>query len=346
LSIFSEQLLAWYDQHGRKDLPWQQQPTPYEVWLSEIMLQQTQVTTVIPYYQRFTKRFPTVDDLAKADVDDVLSLWTGLGYYARGRNLHKAAKLIVEKHKSELPTDLAALIDLPGIGRSTAGAIMTLGHQKNYPILDGNVKRVLTRYFAIEGWPSKKDIENRLWQEAERLLPKQRIANYIQAQMDLGATLCTRTKPRCVDCPLQMDCAAFAEGKPTKYPTPKPKKTTPTKSTNWIISLNDQGEVLLTKRPDSGIWGGLWTFPELSDHTEINQFCLDHLAIYANKITAMPALHHVFSHFKLNIQPYLVNASINNYKVEENNHHDWYKIEQALRLGLPAPVKKILILLQ
>jgi A/G-specific adenine glycosylase len=204
----------------------------------------------------------------------------------------------------------------------------------------------LTRYFAIEGWPSKKDIENRLWQEAERLLPKQRIANYIQAQMDLGATLCTRTKPRCVDCPLQMDCAAFAEGKPTKYPTPKPKKTTPTKSTNWIISLNDQGEVLLTKRPDSGIWGGLWTFPELSDHTEINQFCLDHLAISANKITAMPALHHVFSHFKLNIQPYLVNASINNYKVEENNHHDWYKIEQALRLGLPAPVKKILILLQ
>jgi A/G-specific adenine glycosylase len=180
LTLFSEHLLAWYDVHGRKDLPWQQNPTPYEVWLSEIMLQQTQVSTVIPYYLRFTEQFPTVSDLANAVVDDVLSLWTGLGYYARARNLHKAAKYIVEHHDAKLPDNLEQLMALPGIGRSTAGAIMTLGFHQNYPILDGNVKRVLTRFFAIEGWPSKKEIENRLWQEAERLLPDKCIANYIQ----------------------------------------------------------------------------------------------------------------------------------------------------------------------
>lgn len=342
MSIFSKQLLAWYDQHGRKDLPWQQNPSPYEVWLSEIMLQQTQVATVIPYYQRFTKQFPTVDDLAKADIDDVLSLWTGLGYYARARNLYKAANRIVDEHQSQLPADIDALIDLPGIGRSTAGAIMTLGYHQNYPILDGNVKRVLTRYFAIEGWPSKKDIENRLWQEAERLLPKQRIANYIQAQMDLGATLCTRTRPRCNDCPMQLDCEAFKQGEPTRYPTPKPKKTTPTKTSHWIIALNENNEVLLNKRPNTGIWGGLWTFPEVAEESDIEQHCNDQLFIATDDIAALPSFQHIFSHFKLNIHPHIVTAAPHNNVLSENNNYNWYKIEKALTLGLPAPVKTLL----
>ena len=342
MSLFSEQLLAWYDLHGRKDLPWQQNPNPYEVWLSEIMLQQTQVTTVIPYYLRFTDTFPSVNDLANADIDDVLSLWTGLGYYARARNLHKAAKCIVEDHHSQLPNNLEALIDLPGIGRSTAGAIMTLGYHQNYPILDGNVKRVLTRFFAIEGWPSKKDIENRLWQEAERLLPSKRIANYIQAQMDLGATLCTRSKPRCNDCPLQTDCQAFALGQPTKYPTPKPKKTNPTRTTSWIIAFNNNDEVLLTKRPSTGIWGGLWTFPEVSAESEINDFCNEQLFISVDAVSELASFQHIFSHFKLNIHPYVVSSKQSGTTVSENNNYNWYKIEQALTLGLPAPVKTVL----
>jgi A/G-specific adenine glycosylase len=342
LTLFSEQLLAWYDVHGRKDLPWQQNPTPYEVWLSEIMLQQTQVSTVIPYYLRFTEQFPTVSHLANADVDNVLSLWTGLGYYARARNLHKAAKYIVENHDAKLPDNLEQLMALPGIGRSTAGAIMTLGFHQNYPILDGNVKRVLTRFFAIEGWPSKKEIENRLWLEAERLLPDKRIANYIQAQMDLGATLCTRSRPRCNDCPLQMDCRAYAQGNPTKFPTPKPKKATPIKYTNWIIVLNDKNEVLLTKRPATGIWGGLWTFPEVIDATTIRDYCSTNLSLSVDAISELTPFQHVFSHFKLNIQPFVIRTKHISNAVNENNVVNWYKIDNALTLGLPAPVKTVL----
>lgn len=342
MTLFSEQLLAWYDLHGRKDLPWQQNPSPYEVWLSEIMLQQTQVTTVIPYYLRFTERFPTVTDLANANVDDVLSLWTGLGYYARARNLHKAAKCIVEDHKAKLPDNLEKLIALPGIGRSTAGAIMTLGFHQNHPILDGNVKRVLTRFFAIEGWPSKKEIEDRLWIEAERLLPNKRIANYIQAQMDLGATLCTRSKPRCGDCPLQQDCQAYAQEEVSKYPTPKPKKVTPTKSTQWLIVFNDNNEVLLAKRPQTGIWGGLWTFPEVSSELDITDFCTEQLLISVDAVSKLEPFQHVFSHFKLTIQPSVISTKHAENVVNENNNYNWYKIEQALTLGLPAPVKTVL----
>ncbi|NOQ81741.1 MAG: A/G-specific adenine glycosylase, partial [Methylophaga sp.] len=189
---FSDQLLAWFDQYGRKDLPWQQQPSPYHVWLSEIMLQQTQVSTVIPYYQRFTQQYPDLNSLAKASIDDVLALWTGLGYYARARNLHKSANIIIEQHDGKMPKKIDELIALPGIGRSTAGAIMTLAHHQRFAILDGNVKRVLARYNRVSGWPGNKRVENQLWLIAEQLLPKNRIAHYIQAQMDLGATVCTR----------------------------------------------------------------------------------------------------------------------------------------------------------
>jgi A/G-specific adenine glycosylase len=344
--LFSDRLLDWFDQHGRKDLPWQQQPSPYHVWLSEIMLQQTQVSTVIPYYKKFTERFTTISALAKAPVDDVLALWTGLGYYARARNLHKAAKIMVESHQGQMPTSLDELIALPGIGRSTAGAIMALAHHQHFPILDGNVKRVLTRYSAIAGWPGNKQIENKLWLIAEALLPEHRIANYIQAQMDLGATLCTRSKPKCSSCPLNADCQAYLNGNPTNYPTSKPKKHIPTRRSHWIIAQATTGEILLEQRPSVGIWGGLWSFPELDHATDIDYICSNHLNINANSVTLLDNIKHVFSHFKLEIYPHLIECELNNNHIAENKNLSWYKISDALLLGLPAPVKSLIESLQ
>jgi A/G-specific adenine glycosylase len=344
-SIFSNQLLAWFDLYGRKDLPWQQQVTPYHVWLSEIMLQQTQVSTVIPYYQRITKQFNTINSLAEAAVDDVLALWTGLGYYARARNLHKAAIIMAQQHNGEMPTSYDELIALPGIGRSTAGAILTLAHQQHYAILDGNVKRVLTRYFAIDGWPGKKDIENQLWQKAEQLLPTQRIANYIQAQMDLGATVCTRTKPQCESCPLKSNCLAFKQGQPTLYPTSKPKKSIPSRQTHWLIAQTATGEILLEQRPQQGIWGGLWSFPEVEDEGELDYHRQQLNLIEISKVKLID-INHVFSHFKLKIHPYLIQCEQQTNHVAENNNLSWYKINDALRLGLPAPVKTVIQSLQ
>ena len=345
-SSFSQQLLIWFDQHGRKDLPWQQQPTPYHVWLSEIMLQQTQVTTVIDYYQRFTQRYNDIESLANAKLDDVLALWTGLGYYARARNLHKTAVLVVEEYNGQLPRNLDELIALPGIGRSTAGAIMSLAYHQNFPILDGNVKRVLTRYDAIQGWPGKKQIETKLWQRAEELLPKQRVANYIQAQMDLGATLCTRSKPKCEICPLQSNCDAFQHDFPQNYPTPKPKKIIPTRKTNWLIAQLKNGEVLLEQRPNHGIWGGLWSFPETDSIDNIGDECKNKLSIKKSNITVQPYIRHVFSHFKLDIHPYIIQCEIDSNNISENKSLTWYKISDALLIGLPAPVKLFLEQLQ
>lgn len=342
---FSTQLLSWFDQYGRKDLPWQQQPTPYHVWLSEIMLQQTQVSTVIPYYHRFTEQLNDITTLANANIDEVLALWTGLGYYARARNLHKAARVMVEDHKGNMPTSLDDLIVLPGIGRSTAGAILTLAHHQQYAILDGNVKRVLARYFAIEGWPGKKEIENQLWKKAEQLLPKQRIANYIQAQMDLGATICTRSKPQCESCPLISSCLAHQQGNTTTYPTPKPKKLIPNRKTHWLIALSPDGEILLQQRPPHGIWGGLWSFPEFDDEEKLQQTNLQ-LFISNNEKTKLKEIKHIFSHFKLTIFPHLIHCTQQLEQIAENNDLSWYKIHDALRLGLPAPVKKVIQSLQ
>jgi A/G-specific adenine glycosylase len=344
--MFSDLLLDWYDQHGRKDLPWQQNPSPYHVWLSEIMLQQTQVTTVIPYYQRFTERYPNVTALAQAKTDDVLALWTGLGYYARARNLHKTANIIVDSYYGEMPTTLDELIALPGIGRSTAGAIMSLAHKKRYSILDGNVKRVLARYFAVEGWPGIKTVENTLWNHAESLLPQQRVANYIQAQMDLGATLCTRSKPDCNRCPLKQNCQAYKQGNPTDYPTSKPKKVAPIRKTNWIIAQNDSNEILLEKRPPSGIWGGLWTFPEFDDEKELTVYCKSQYDLSVLSSTQKPALRHVFSHFKLDITPHIITCKTDLSQINETKNTQWYRISDALVLGLPAPVKSLLHSLQ
>ncbi len=346
LKMFSEKLLTWYDLHGRKDLPWQQQPTAYHVWVSEIMLQQTQVSTVIPYYERFISHFPTISALADAKQDDVLALWTGLGYYARARNLHKAASLLVEQHNSEMPTDIVQLIALPGIGRSTAGAIMSLAHKQRYAILDGNVKRVLARYYAVDGWPGKKSVEQTLWDFAENLLPNHRIANYIQAQMDLGATLCTRSKPACERCPLNDDCLAFLQGNPKNYPSPKPKKTTPIRKTNWIIAQQRSGEVLLEQRSPSGIWGGLWAFPEFSDDEKLVETCQKKYRIDIISTIEKSTLRHVFSHFKLDATPIYIRCNVSNNQINETKNISWYKIKDALELGLPAPVKSLLQSLQ
>lgn len=329
---FSPPLLEWFDQHGRKDLPWQQQSSPYQVWVSEIMLQQTQVRTVIPYYQRFIQKFPDINSLAMASTDDVLALWTGLGYYARARNLHKAACIIVKQHCGKLPDNLDVLIALPGIGRSTAGAIMALAYHQQFPILDGNVKRVLTRYDAVAGWPGNKAVEQQLWQRAEQLLPSHHIANYIQAQMDLGATICTRSKPNCTLCPLTIDCKAFKQGTQSLYPVPKPKKSVPTKVINWFVICHHDGRVLLEQRPPIGIWGGLWSFPE----SEIKEMCHS-----PDKQKVLPAFKHSLTHFKLDIRPILkIYGEIP--ELVSDNRQIWYTISDALKLGLPAPVKKIL----
>jgi len=339
---FSTQLLAWFDLHGRKDLPWQQDPSPYHVWLSEIMLQQTQVSTVIPYYQCFTEQYGDLRSLANASIDDVLALWTGLGYYARARNLHKAANIILEQHNGELPKDLDDLMALPGIGRSTAGAIMTLAHHQCFAILDGNVKRVLTRYKRITGWPGNKKVENKLWLLAEELLPTNRIAHYIQAQMDLGATVCTRSKPKCNICPLQASCQAFQYDIPQNYPESKPKKIIPSRKINWLILQDEDRKVLLQQRPNSGIWGGLWSFPEAESLDNITETCLNNFQTNIRYITAAPSFKHVFTHFKLQVYPQLISVEKSNGNISENNTATWYKISDALQLGLPAPVKSFL----
>lgn len=337
---FSNALLDWYDQFGRKDLPWQQSPTPYHVWLSEIMLQQTQVTTVIDYYLRFTERFPDIQTLATAKQDDVLAYWSGLGYYARARNLHKTAQIVVTEFDGKMPASLAQLIALPGIGRSTAGAILTLAYHQQFAILDGNVKRVLARFDAVPGWPGNKQVEAKLWQRAEALLPDHRIANYIQAQMDLGATLCTRSKPDCPNCPLQSHCQAFALGTPTAFPEKKPRKAIPQRQTHWLILKNEQGEVLLEQRPQQGIWGGLWSFPEIENAEAIEQICQQQFQLKVTEHQALPSLQHVFTHFKLAIHPHLLQCKVSG--IADKAKGNWYKIEHTLALGLPAPVKSFL----
>ena len=339
---FSDQLLIWFDKAGRKDLPWQQNTTPYHVWISEIMLQQTQVNTVIPYYLKFIQHYPDINSLAKASVDDVLALWTGLGYYARARNLHKTAIIVAESYQSNMPSNLDHLINLPGIGRSTAGAIMSLGYHQRYPILDGNVKRVLTRYAAIEGWPGKKNVENKLWHYAEALLPHHRFADYIQAQMDLGATLCTRSKPDCIECPVNNTCTAYIQGNPCQYPTAKAKKIIPTRQTHWIIAHSSDGKLLLEQRSNQGIWGGLWSFPETSTPDGVQDYYQHTTSFTMTKTYSLSTINHIFSHFKLNIQPHLIKCQPNLNHVNNNNRLKWYKIDDALQLGLPAPVKLLI----
>ena len=259
---FATSLLAWFDQHGRRDLPWQRAINPYRVWVSEIMLQQTQVATVIPYFERFTGRFPTLAELASADLDEVLHHWTGLGYYARGRNLHKAARVVVADHQGELPRCVEVLQSLPGIGRSTAGAIAAIAYGIRAPILDGNVKRVLTRFHAVAGYPGVPAVARTLWQLADQHTPARRVADYTQAIMDLGATVCVRNGPSCHRCPIQTGCEALEAGVVDAYPGKKPRKNKPVRAARLFVLHDGRGGCLLEQRPENGIWGGLWTPPE------------------------------------------------------------------------------------
>jgi A/G-specific adenine glycosylase len=339
-AAFRKAVLAWYDQHGRKDLPWQQQITPYRVWVSEIMLQQTQVSTVIPYFERFMARFPDVQALASAPTDDVLHLWTGLGYYARARNLHKAARAVVNEHGGEFPRDIDALVTLPGIGRSTAGAIASISMDLRAPILDGNVKRVLTRFAAVSGWPGERAVEQRLWDIAEALTPSRRLRDYTQVMMDLGATLCTRRNPDCPACPLHRHCLAHAQGNPHDYPTSKPKKTTPVRRTTMLLARDPDGRILLVQRPPSGIWGGLWCFPE-TDHEDGATLLLGQLGLQARHTETLPGFRHTFSHFHLDVTPLLVHTR-GKARVVAEQPLTWVAPDAPGSLGLAAPVKRLL----
>ncbi len=338
---FAARLLAWHDEHGRKDLPWQRDPTPYRVWVSEVMLQQTQVATVIPYFERFMARFPAVTDLAAAPLDEVLALWSGLGYYSRARNLHRAAGLIAAQHGGLFPATLEQVMDLPGVGRSTAGAILALSGGRRHPILDGNVRRVLARYHAVDGWPGQGEVERLLWQKAEEHTPGERVAQYTQAIMDLGATLCTRSRPRCSACPQVADCAAHACGDPARYPAPRPRKALPEREAVFLLVTNGCGEVLLERRPPSGIWGGLWTLPEAAAEESAAQWCGRH-GLSLLEETAWPPLRHTFSHFHLDISPRHVRVSDAAAAIMEAPGAVWYKTDLCDQLGLPAPIKRLL----
>jgi|TARA_B110000967_G_scaffold62066_1_gene63749 A/G-specific adenine glycosylase len=335
---FSDRLLDWFDHNGRKDLPWQIDTTPYRVWLSEIMLQQTQVATVIPYYLRFIERYPNVNKLAEATQDEVLHLWTGLGYYARARNLHKCAIQVKTQFNGEFPQSQQALEALPGIGRSTAGAILAIAFQQQATILDGNVKRVLARYFAVAGWPAHNATAKQLWQHSEDLTPKSRIADYTQAIMDLGATCCTRSKPNCDGCPFSLDCRARHEDTTKDYPGKKPKKVMPIKQTHMLIIRNQEKHYWLEKRPPQGLWGGLWSFPE-TNPTDIDQL-LRRLAIVGKGIP-LAQFRHTFSHFHLDITPVLIDTKTTPTVINEHGT-GWYNIEDPDEIGLTRPVTIIM----
>ena len=336
---FQQQLLSWFDQQGRKNLPWQQFINPYRIWLSEIMLQQTQVATVIPYFQAFTEKFPDIHTLANASVDEVLQQWSGLGYYARARNLHKAAQKIVEM--GFFPNTLKELTDLPGIGQSTAGAILSIAFNNSHPIMDGNVKRVLCRFKGIEGWPGHSQIAKQLWAISYELTPQQRVADYTQAIMDLGATVCTRNRPRCSSCPIQAHCFAHLHNCVSLLPTPKQSKVLPIKQLLLLVIKNNNGEILLEKRPPTGIWGGLWSLPEASDRAEALTWCAQkQISIIDYQITAPK--RHTFSHYHLDYSPLLINANNTTNFVMESEQMLWYNAEQIRELGLATPIKNLL----
>ncbi len=340
--MFAKTLLTWFDQHGRHDLPWQHPRTPYRVWLSEIMLQQTQVKTVIPYFEKFLRVFPDIRSLAEAPLDEVNVLWAGLGYYTRAKNLHNAAKLCVEKHDAELPNTLEALIALPGIGRSTAGAILSQAHDMPVAILDGNVKRSLARIYGIEGWPGLPEIEKKLWLQSEKLLPNKRNADYTQAIMDFGATLCTRSKPHCQQCPFSSSCIAYAENRVTELPTRKVGKTIPTRSTFMLVLLNKANEVLLSRRTEKGVWSGMWSLPEANALEEANDVLRQFVKNTDAETMALPVFQHGFSHYHLTIQPYLWRELDARLKMADNDKHRWQSLHQLAAVGLPTPVKKLL----
>jgi A/G-specific adenine glycosylase len=339
---FATAVLTWYDTHGRHDLPWQSDTSPYRVWVSEIMLQQTQVKTAVPYYERFMTAFPDVGSLAGAPEDEVLHLWTGLGYYASARNLHRAAKYVMEVCGGQFPDTLEGLERLPGVGRSTAGAILSLAFGQRASILDGNVKRVLARYHRVEGWPGQSAVHKRLWEIAEQYTPYERCADYTQAMMDLGATLCTRSKPACELCPLREGCETRASGDQADFPGKKPRKALPVKTTCFLIARNPLGEVWLEKRPPKGIWGGLWCFPELDSVDAGGEHCLDLWGNEPHAAETWPEFRHTFSHYHLDITPLVVDLPAQTDIVMEGAGQLWYNVREATQVVLAAPVAALL----
>lgn len=339
---FAARLLAWYSKHGRTSLPWQYNPTPYRVWVSEIMLQQTQVSTVIPYFERFMQRFPDVHALARAALDEVLHLWTGLGYYARARNLHRAAGRIVNEYGGEFPRSLEQVIDLPGIGRSTAGAILSLACGQRQVILDGNVKRVLARHAGVAEWPGLAAVEEKLWQLAGERTPRRASRAYTQAIMDLGATLCTPKNPECARCPVRVDCVARSSDAVHRYPAPKPQRQLPVRACRMLLLVNERREVLLQQRPLSGIWGGLWSLPECKVEIAWEQWCRDQLNLVPQKSRALTVARHTFSHFHLDIHPVVARVITPAFRVMEPGQWVWYNTASPDARGLAAPVKRLL----
>ena len=353
MSDFAVRLIRWQRKHGRHDLPWQKQGA-YYAWLSEIMLQQTQVATVIPYYQRFIASFPTIAILAAASEEQVLTYWSGLGYYARARNLHAAAQLIVEKYRGEFPRRFEDILELPGIGRSTAAAICALAFHERRAILDGNVRRVLARYCGISGWAGDKKVEARLWQQAEALLPRPSgegrgeganaersadIATYTQALMDLGATVCTRSRPKCGECPVQAGCVAFNTGRINELPTPRPRKAVPEKHATFLLLMHGN-DILLEKRPGSGIWGGLWCTPQFDDEGAARDWFLRN-GMTASKGERLETFTHIFTHFKLHITPLKIQLSRKPVCAAQPGSV-WLDVEDALRAAIPTPVRKMM----
>ena len=350
MDSFAQRVIAWHKQHGRKNLPWQQDINPYRVWVSEIMLQQTQVTTVIPYFHKFMDSFPTVNKLAAASLDHVLHHWTGLGYYARARNLHRAARMVVNDFHGEFPTDVDALTELPGIGQSTAGAIVSIAGNKRGVILDGNVKRVLTRFHAVSGYPGKSEVARQLWALADEHTPGEETGTYTQAIMDLGATLCVRKRPACTDCPVHEDCRARALGTPEQFPEPKPKREKPVRSARFFVVTHLGNMVLLQQRPTDGLWGGLWTPPERATDTTVEDF-LDELQLGpAARIHIAPDFRHTFTHFHLDIEPvYIELQNIPEMSVAEGGYQ-WIQFADMTAnnttFGLSAPAVRLLGSLQ
>jgi A/G-specific adenine glycosylase len=356
VNTFSTRVINWQRKHGRHDLPWQGADV-YQVWLSEIMLQQTQVVTVIPYYQRFVSRFPDIATLAASSEEEVLSYWSGLGYYSRARSLYRTAQIIMTQHDGKFPCNFDSIVALPGIGRSTAAAISALAFHQRHAILDGNVKRVLARYCAIEGYTGDKKIEEHLWHLAEEFLPPAKITSprgegseeteisiYTQGLMDLGAQLCSSSKPKCESCPLRNDCAAHERGLVAVLPTPRPRKSKPEKSSIFLLLLNGPN-ILMEKQPDSGIWGGLWCPPQLEEVQDVADFCAQQYDIEVADSFALPKFAHTFTHFKLNIKPLVVKLP-DKFKCQLKPGNMWLDINDALQAAIPAPVRKILLVLR
>lgn len=338
-------LLAWFDRCGRHDLPWQHPRTPYRVWLSEVMLQQTQVRTVIPYFQRFLHALPDLRALAAAEPDAVLALWSGLGYYSRARNLHAAARLCVEHHGGELPRDVDALAALPGVGPSTAAAIAAQAWNDRHAILDGNVKRVLARFHGVEGWPGLPRVERELWRHArahvlDPSLPGERLADYTQAQMDLGATVCTRARPACAICPLQSDCVARVEGRTAELPTPRPARELPRREAHALVARDAEGRVLLRRRPPTGVWAGLWSLPQFDDSDARDAWLAARIAPDA-VAGAMPPVEHTFSHYHLTLHPLAARLRAGD-RVADDADLAWVDAASSRDLGIPAPVRRLI----